>query len=325
MNKAIIKSPLQKRNGAFRKKINVFDISTTIFRYVFLITMCYVVVYPLFYMISSSFKTYNEVLDPSIVWLPRTVILDNYKNAIEALYLPNSVYRTLIYGMVSAGIEILSCSFVAYGLARFEFKLKKILMIFLMLIIFVPPQMIIIPMVQNFASLDFLGILKLIGSIFGQDITINTLDTVVPFYLPSILAVGLRSGLMIFIYIQFFKGLPKELEEAAWIDGAGPLKTYLRIALPSSGVVILTVSVFSMIWHWNDYYLSVMYCAQEYPLAVRLADIKAMFDTLKITTDISKGTTAMAACALYIIPMLVMYMILQNKFTKSIDRVGITG
>lgn len=116
-------------------------------------------------MISSSFKTYNEVLDPSIVWLPRTVILDNYKNAIEALYLPNSIYRTLLFQMVSAGIEILSCSFVAYGLARFEFKLKKILMIFLMLIIFVPPQMIIMPMVQNFASLDFLGILNMISSI----------------------------------------------------------------------------------------------------------------------------------------------------------------
>ena len=129
----------------------------------------------------------------------------------------------------------------------------------------------------------------------------------------------------IFIYIQFFKGLPKELEEAAWIDGAGPLKTYLRIALPSSGVVILTVSVFSLIWHWNDYYLSVMYCAQEYPLAVRLADIDSVFNTLKITSDIVKGTTSMAACVIYILPMLIMYMVLQSKFTKSIDRVGITG
>ena len=71
--------PIRKNKHLLLQKFNIFDVTTAIFRYVFLIAMCYVVVYPLFYMISSSFKTYNEVLDPSIVWLPRTVILDNYK------------------------------------------------------------------------------------------------------------------------------------------------------------------------------------------------------------------------------------------------------
>lgn len=297
----------------------------SLFRYVFLISMCYVVLYPLLYMLSSSVKILSESLDPSIVWLPRTFTTEHYKNAIKALDLPNSLYSTLINQLVAGAIEIFTCAFVAYGMARFNFKLKKILTVFLILIVFIPPQMIIIPMVQNFGNLDFFGILGLLGKITGANLKPNTLDTVVPFWLPSIFAVGLRSGLMIFIYIQFFKGLPKELEEAAWIDGAGPLKTFFKIALPSSGVVILTVSVFSVIWHWNDYYLAVMYMSKDLPLAVKLTDINSVFDTLKITSPILRGSTSMAACAMYILPVLVMYMILQKKFIKSIDRVGITG
>lgn len=297
----------------------------SLYRYVFLISMSYVILYPMFYMLSASLKTPGGFLDPSIIWIPRVITLENYAKAIKALYLLGSLYNTLIYEMVSAGIEILSCAFAAYGLARFKFRGKSILMVLLILNIFIPPQMIIIPMMMNFADLDFLGILGLFKQLTGMEFQINTLDTVFPFYLPSLFAVGLKAGIMIFIYIQFFKGLPKELEEAAWIDGAGPFKTYLRIALPSSGVVFLTVSVFSIIWHWNDYYLAVMYTSNKLPVSVRLSNIEDMFNTLKVFTDYEKASLSMAACALFVLPMLIMYMILQKKFIKSIDRVGITG
>jgi multiple sugar transport system permease protein len=128
--------------------------------------------------------------------------------------------------------------------------------------------------------------------------------------------------------MQFYKGLPKELEEAAWIDGAGLFKTYTKIALPSSGVVITTVSIFSVIWHWNDYYLAFMYMntRETMPLAVSLSDIQNIMPTLKGVYNGYKLTaTECAACVLFILPMLIMYIILQRKFVKSIDRVGITG
>lgn len=296
-----------------------------IYRYVFLISMCYVILYPLMYMLSSSVKNIEAFTDPSIIWLPRVLHFENYKKAFEAMGLPNTFFNTLIYEMVAAGIEILSCSYIAYGLARFDFKGKKILMACLILIVFIPPQMTIIPTMVNFANLDFLGILSLIGKLIGKDLTPNTLNTVVPFWLPSLLGVGLRAGIILFIYIQFFKGLPKELEEAAWIDGAGPIKTYLKIALPSSGVVILTVSVFSIIWHWNDFYLAVMYASANFPMAVKLNVIREVFGTMKITSTSESAAVCMAACTIFITPMLVMYGILQKKFIKSIDRVGITG
>lgn len=296
-----------------------------LYRYVLLISMSYVILYPFLFMLSTSFKTNAAFLDPSIVWIPRVFTTENYKNAITALSLPKSLYNSLLYEIVSAGIEIVSCSVAAYGMARFDFKLKPVLNVFLILLIFIPSQMIIIPMMMNFANFDVLGILGVIGNIVGKNLKINTLNTVLPFYLPSLFAVGLRSGIIIFIYIQFFKGLPKELEEAAWIDGAGPIKTYLRIALPSSTVVILTVSVFAVIWHWNDYYLAVMYTSGDFPFAVMLNMIRDTLTTMGIYSVTLTAATSMAASVIFVLPMLVMYMILQKKFIKSIDRVGITG
>ena len=81
--------------------------------------------------------------------------------------------------------------------------------------------------------------------------------------------------ILIYIYIQFFKGLPRELEEAAWVDGSGPIRTFISIAVPSSGVVIITVVLFSLIWHWNDSTLSGMYLVEDYPIAVMLRNFEA--------------------------------------------------
>ena len=107
----------------------------------------------------------------------------------------------------------------------------------------------------------------------GKELRPNILDTSWCFYLPSLFSVGLRSGILIYIYHQFFLGLPKELEEAAWIDGSAPPRTFLCIALPSSTVAVITVFVLSLVWHWNDYYLAVMYTSENFPLAVSLASL----------------------------------------------------
>lgn len=127
------------------------------------------------------------------------------------------------FGNCQRSIEIVTCSIAAYGMARFEFRGKKLLMFSMILTILVPEQLTAIPTLLNFRQLDFLGILRLIGMALGTELRPNILDTPLTFYLPSLFAVGLRGGLLIFIYMQFFKGLHKELEEAAWIDGAGPI------------------------------------------------------------------------------------------------------
>ena len=309
----------------YKKLMTAKKISLSVFRYFILLSIGYLVIYPLIYMISAAFKSPQDFLNPNIVWLAKSPSMENFKNAIKVLNFGDSLKNTLTLEIVSAVLEILSCSVAAYGLARFDFATKKITMAALMMTIIVPSTMTIIPTVVNFSNLDFLGIIGFINKVTGSDIRINILDTPYTFYLPSIFGVGLRSGIMIFIYMQFFKALPKELEEAAQIDGASAFSTFVRIALPSSRVVILTVSVFAVIWHWNDYFLAVMYTSENYPLAVAVANmIVNITSSVSNNTDIITAVT-MAGCLLFVLPMLVIYMFVQRGFIKSIDRIGITG
>ena len=169
-------------------------------------------------------------------------------------------------------------------------------------------------------------IFGLLNKLTGIDIRPNILGTAWTFYLPSVFGVGLRSGVLIYIYVQFFKGLPKELEEAAWIDGAGLFRTFFSIAVPSSSVVYTTVTLFALIWHWNDYYLAVMYLSDNFPLAVKIYDIDTLLNAYNIWQGSSASIAAKSACCfIFITPMLILYLVLQRKFVQSIDRVGITG
>ena len=262
------------KNTKFLKHAS--SVAYSVFRLALLIAIGYIVIYPVIYMISSSVKTTAAFADPSVIYIPKHITFEYYSLALEAIDYKDSIISTVKYEIVSAVIEILICSFIAYGLARFDFKGKKFLNFVLLLTILVPVQMIIVPIMTNYSQLDVIGILGLLNRFTGIDLRPNILGTVWTFYLPSIFGVGLRSGILIYIYIQFFSGLPKELEEAAWIDGAGLFRTFFSIAVPSSSVVYTTVTLFALIWHWNDYYLVVMYLSDKFPLAVRIYDIEYM-------------------------------------------------
>lgn len=301
----------------------------SVFRIIILLAIGFVILYPLLYMVSTSLRSRASFMNSVRVWLPEKLdALTNYRVALKALHYKDGLISSLKYEIVSAVLEIISCAVAAYGFARFKFPFKKMFTAMLFLTILIPDTMIIIPRVVNNSQLDFLGILALFNKLTGIDLRPNVLNTGLTFWLPSLLAAGLRSGILIFIYIQFFKGLPAELEEAAWMDGAGPIRTFIRIALPSSGVVILTVTVFSLIWHWNDYLLCAMYLSDDYPLAMSLNMLPTALTTMGYYLNPETPETLafqMAGCVLFVTPMLVVYMILQRRFIESIDRVGITG
>ena len=299
------------------------------FRYFFLLALSYVVLFQLIYMITYAIRPVADEYNPSIGWIPSEFTFKNFAVAIEALDYVKSGLNSVWIMLVAAMIEVFMCALVAYGFARFEFKGKNALFFLVLITIMVPTQMLVVPMYLNFKDFDILWICQLIKNATaalgmndgaGIDMRVNLLNTAATFYLPSLFAVGVRSGLFIFIYRKFFEGLPRELEEAAYVDGAGPLRTYISVILPSSGVVFLTVTIFSCIWHWNESYLSSMFLQQNPTLAVMLE----LFSESPIGGTDTRGAE-MAACLLFVLPMLIVYMILQRKFVQSIDRVGIVG
>ena len=317
----------RKRHLLRKKSVSILY---SIFRLVILLSIGFIIIYPLIYTVITSLQSKYAFLNSTRVWIPTEfAILENYSAAFNAMEYVKSLWSTVRNELLSAAIEIASCALVAYGLARFNFKLKKVYTAILFLTILVPEMMIIIPRMLNYSHLDLFGILGFVKNLTGVDLRPNIIDSPFAFWLPSIFGVGLRSGILIYIYIQFFKGLPKELEEAAWVDGAGPFRTFLSIALPSSGVVILTVAVFSMIWHWNDTVLSGMYMSSDFPLAYQVSTLEntlgQKYHIITSARDPQGMGYLMAGCVLFIVPMLIVYMIVQHWFIESIDRVGITG
>lgn len=299
-----------------------------LYRYIFLIAFSYILLYPVIYIIVNSLLGVSDYYDPTVEWVPKSITIDNFKLAMKAMDFTKSFINTLVYEIIAALLEVCSCAVAAYGLARFNFKGKKLLFGLMILTILVPIEMIIIPSYVNFRYLDFAGILGLISKLVGTELRPSILDTPLVFWLPSILGVGLKGGLFIYIYMQFFKGLPKEFEEAAWLDGAGPWKTFLRVIIPSSSVPAITVLLFSVVWHWNDYYLAQMYLSENFPLSVNLANITELINSTiygEASLKALTGPTIMAGCFLCIVPMLVFYLIFQKKFISSIANSGIVG
>ena len=293
----------------YKKKIKT--IISSLLRYLFLIAFSYVLLYPVLYIIVNSFKDPADYFNPTVQWVPRTFTFLNLDMALDAVDFLNALKSTFINEIIAAGLQIISCSIAAFGLARFNFKGKKIFTGLMILSIMIPVIMTIVPSYANYMNLGLIG-------------------TPLVFWLPAITSVGLNGGLYIYIYTQFFKGIPKEIEEAAWIDGAGVWKTFFRIVVPSSGVAYLTVSVFSIVWNWNDYYLPQMFLSDNYTLSVKLANLPTniagwLAQSYGATAKLNIAMVMIASCLIYILPLLIFYIVIQKKFIASVATSGIVG
>lgn len=318
------------RSGDLLRR-NAAGIVWKIFRFLLLVGVCYIFLFPLLYMLSVAVRGPDTVNDPSIVWIPREFTLSSVKTAIEILEYPRAVTTTLVITLGGTLGSLLACSLVGYGFARFRFKEKNFAFAMVLLTIIVPPQTTIISQFINYRNFSVFGILTvlhaIIPSIPGSISLINTPWTLI---LPAVFAVGIRAGLYIYIFRQFFSGMPKDLEEAAMIDGCGALRTFVQVMLPLAKSAIITVLLFSFIWHWNDYFQSSMYFNDNQPISVMLNQMQSLlqdqklFDIVTNTPDEIR-TYLQAGCLLTVLPPLVLYIFTQRFFTESIERTGIVG
>lgn len=289
-----------------------------VIRFCFLLGLCYLFLFPIFYLLLQAFSDPTSLTNPNVVWVPLKWTLANVEHAIVKLNFWNAAKMSLIHAVFGTIASLISCSLIGYGFARYKFAEKGIAFVCVILTIIVPPQTLLITQYLQYA--DFLGT------------GLSLLDTPAVLILPALFGCGLRNGLFIFIFRQFFLGLPKDLEEAAWVDGCNPLRTFISIIIPSSGPGIVTVTLFSFVWHWNDYY----YSAMLYRTPERLALVPMMKSiSSSLITDIkdggisgvalnSRGVLGAAGLLTIIVP-LVLYIFLQRYFVESIERTGIVG
>lgn len=284
--------------------------------YALLICIGFIYLYPILYMLSSSLMTLDDLLDSSINWIPSSLNLKNYTQAGSSMNFWPVLGLSIIVAGVPTLLNVLSCSVVGYGLARFDFPCKKIIMGIIIFTFILPSQVTMIPTYVLYSNLKILS-------------------TLWAFIVPSLLAQGINAPIFILIFYQFFKQVPKVLIEAAQIDGAGYFKSFVRISLPSAAPAILTVFLFSFVWYWNNSYLTRMYVSgvmtqsKWTTLVVQLQKFAANYNSYA-QTEASGAITlnesiSMAGTMLSILPILLMYFVLQRYFVESIDRVGITG
>lgn len=296
-----------------------------VIRTLFIIGLCYLFLFPVVYMIITALQDPAFANDPASIWIPKKFSLIAIKGAMKALDFWPSLSITTRISILSTIASLFSCSLAGYGLARFKLPGKKIVMALLFLTILVPPQLLLTAQYVNFRYFDFGGLFKLFG--IGN---FSILNSELSFILPAIFANGLRGGLFIFIFKQFFEGLPKDLEEAGKIDGSGTFRTYYSIMLPLAVPAFITVLLFSFIWHWNDYYSAAVYFTGDVrPLTVMLNGLqKALEQGSTIAGDATAMESRMflqAGALLTILPPLVIYVFTQKYFTEGIERTGIVG
>ena len=312
-----------------------------IFRFFILFGLCFVILYPLIYMLSTAFRPSAQMTDPSVIWLPKSFTLNNIKDVWGIMDFGPTLLNTVLLNLVCSLLSVVVCAVTGYGFARFNFKGKGILFAIVLMQIIVPPQITVIPLYLQWAFFKCAGLVKMVASAgastflginikWSDDHTqayISLIDHSIVMYAPAIFANGIKSGLYILIFRQFFKGLPKELEDAAYLDGCGPFKTFIRIMVPNAASSFLTVFLFAIVWYWNDYYVSST--INNHTVALALQKLSSTLDA-QLFNNAQVGTRKKivwleSGCLLTIAPILVMYCFLQKHFTEGLERSGLVG
>ncbi|WP_058302667.1 carbohydrate ABC transporter permease [Gorillibacterium timonense] len=307
------------------------DLLFSIFRYMLIIGISFVILYPILTKISYALKDKQDIYNPTIYMIPVHFTLDNLKLAKDLLNYWPLLGNTLFYVAVVMLLQTASCALAGYGFARFKFPGSNILFALVILTILVPMSTLMVPMYLHFRSFDVLG---LVHAFTGKD-GINLLNSYWPSIITSATANGLKSGLFIYIFRQFFIGLPKEIEEAALIDGAGGIRTFFQIMLPNAIPPMITVILFSFVWTYNDTFYTSLFMSESSLMPLKIASLPA--DTsqfLPILMGLGRngqadpnyvGLIVDTGILLAIIPLIVLYLFVQRHFVESVERTGVVG
>lgn len=315
--KKVLSDPDQTKS--FLNSVKNFLVN--LLRAAILIGVGYVILSPVIGIIVNSISSNKDAYNPMVFVLPQFPTLERYALAIERMNYFPTMLRDLLYTLTLTALQLLVCSMVGYGFARFDFPLKKLLFGCVVVMIVIPAHTIMLPLYMTFKSFDPFGIVSAIKG------TPGIIGTVVPMYIMTLLGCGVRSGLYIYIFNQFFRGLPKEIEEAALVDGCGVWYTYFRIMLINAMPAVITVAVFSIVWQFNDtFYAKLFLISEDVVISKKISSLQAVIANVdKILDTTIQELYLDAGIVLIILPILIIYLVLQKYFIEGVERSGIVG
>ena len=314
----------EKTNGYLLKK-KIGEIGFKFIRALLLFGLCFLILQPILNKLSVSFMKSDDLYDAAVINIPRHFTLTNYNLVSSLIDYWTCLKNTFFMALLVAVLQVAAATIVGYGFSRFNFPLKKFWFGCVILLIIVPPQTIMSPLYLNFRYFDILGIFRLLtGS------TVNLQSTPWPYLMMCVTCMGFKSGLYIYMLRQYFRGIPKELEEAAYVDGCGNFQTFVRIMLPDAKAMITSCFLFAFVWQWTDSFYSKMFLGNMQLLPKGLNSIQGRLDNfLKTTGSATQASTAVlnqmiaTGTLMTILPLLILYLFAQKSFVESLSQTGI--
>jgi len=301
-----------------------------IFTVVLLFGLCFLILQPLLHQFTNSIMSREDLFDPTVITLPRYPTWVNYNLAVYLMDYWGSLARSLGITLAVSVLQIAVCTLVAYGFARFDFPLKRFWFACALLTIIVPPHILRASLFLNFAFFDIFGIF---AATTGD--SLNLLDTLQGYLVLSATGMGLRNGLYIFMLRQYFRNMPKELEESAWVDGCGKLRTFAQIMLPDAVPILISCFLFAFVWQWTDSFYSGMFLRSFNVMSLQMSGLGDMFishyvvaaqggDALSLTPPTALVQAIVSTGVLIgIAPIVLIYLFAQRFFVESIGQSGI--
>mgnify|MGYP002509677220 FL=1 len=284
--------------------------------YFVLICISFVFLQPIFRIISKTFMSTADVIDPAVEWLPKKFSLGNLKVAANVLKLSKTLRNSILFSGVLAICQTTVSALTGYALSRFRFRLKNFWFVMILLAFIIPVPVLMIPRLMMFVS-------------FQEMIHVSLIGTPIPQVLMALLGQGVYSTVLILIFNNFFNMIPHVLDEAAMIDGAGPLKVFYYVVVRMSLSTILVVFLFSFVWNWNETYITGTLLKNSIELLPsKLSLFNSEFDSVASASGSAfkiNEAYKMAATFISIAPLLVLYAFVQKRFIQGIENTGITG
>lgn len=315
----------RKSEGYLLKK-KISEVAVSIARFILLFGLCFLILQPIFTKISVSFMTEEDLFNPIVISIPQHFTTENYYVTTDIMSYSKGLVNTLWISVTIALLQITVCTLVGYGFARFKFPLKNFWFACVILVILIPPQTISSSLHLHFRFFDIFGIIK---ATTGE--ALNLRGSKLPYYLLSAGCMGLKNGLYIYMIRQFFRNIPEDMEEAAYVDGCGTLKTFVRIMLPEAKPILTSCFLFAFVWQWTDGFYSKMFLGTTTLLSTSLAHLVDSLGAyiqrvlgIKTTVSIAYSNCILSTGTLLIIlPLIVLYLFAQKAFVESISSTGI--
>ena len=306
-----------------------------VFRFVLMLGVSYVILFPFITKIAGSFMTKEDIVDATVALIPKHFTFDIYKYMITENGYFEALFNTVLLSLLCAIIQTFVACLIGYGLAKFKFKGNKLVMVAVVITMVIPHRTMSISLIQHFTDFDFLKVnawtnYRGIIDIILQGKALDLSNSFWPLIILSVFGLAFKNGLYIYLMRQFFKGVPDELEESAYVDGSGVFRTFFSIIIPLSVPMMITIFLFSFSWQWTDNFYTEIFFMIDLDKMHLMPDLLQQVPPSLLFQNfpgqmLYENAIQNTAAIMVIIPLVIMYLFCQKYLVQGIERSGLVG